>query len=199
MRPEVVINRTRPPITRSAPAPSLEPVTVEATPAAAVDNGPTHPYADVPDATYAPPVNRNFAAAPKQAPTKKANPAYKTLPPVYDGKIATDVYDRAMAMQVTLTQRELLSLSPKVRSQVRERSETLDHHPTYLKSPPHKLDTENASRMFQSRIHRQSLHPRVVRHLRKNVYGPLEWLNNTTMTPKPTKHPNVPKLSERCV
>jgi hypothetical protein len=119
MRPEVVINRTRPPVTRSAPAPSSEPVTVEATPAA-VDNGPTHPYADVPDATYAPPVNCNFAATPKQAPAKKAEPAYKTLPPVYDGKIATDVYDRAMATQVTLTQRELLSLSPEVHSQVRE-------------------------------------------------------------------------------
>ena len=111
MRPEVVINRTKPPVTRSAPTPPPAPVTAEATPVVAADNGPTHPFADAPDATYAPPVNRNFGAVPKQAPAKKSEPAYKTLPPVYDGKIATDVYDRAMATQVTLTKRELLSLS----------------------------------------------------------------------------------------
>jgi hypothetical protein len=118
MHLEVVINRTRPPVPRSTPTPLPEPVTAEVTSAAAVDNGSTHPYADVPDATYAPPVNRNFAAAPKPAPVKKTKPAYKTLPPVYDGKIATDMYDHAMAAQVTLMQRELLSLSPEIRSQV---------------------------------------------------------------------------------
>jgi hypothetical protein len=70
--------------------------------------------------TLCQPINRNFAAALKQAPAKKSEPAYKTLPLVYDGKIATDVYDCAMATQVTLMQQELLSLSPEVRSQVRE-------------------------------------------------------------------------------
>ena len=79
-----------------------------------------HPYVGAPDATYAPPVNRNYAAVPKSPPAKKPKPAYKTSAPVYDGKIATDVYDCAMATQVTLTQRELLSLSPEVRAQVRE-------------------------------------------------------------------------------
>jgi hypothetical protein len=72
----------------------------------------THPYADVQDATYAPPVNRNYATAPE--------PAYKTSPPIYNGKVASDVYDRAMDARVTMTQRELLSLSPEVRAQVRE-------------------------------------------------------------------------------
>jgi len=66
------------------------------------------------------PQNRNFGALPKPAAPKKPEPAYRTLPPIYDGKIAAEVYDRAMAASVTLTQRELLSLSPEVRSQVRE-------------------------------------------------------------------------------
>ena len=79
-----------------------------------------HPHAGAPDATYAPPVNRNYAAVPKPPPAKKPETAYKTSALIYDGKIATDIYDRTMAMQVTLTQRELLSLSPEVRAQVRE-------------------------------------------------------------------------------
>jgi hypothetical protein len=81
---------------------------------------PVHPYAEARDATYAVPQNRNFGALPKPVAPKKAEPAYRTLPPIYDGKIAADVYDRAMEAPVTLTQRELLSLSPEVRSQVRE-------------------------------------------------------------------------------
>src|SRR6267154_1549276 len=119
LRPEVVISRAKPSASRNEPSPTPEPVVEEATPAT-TDDHPEHPFANAPDATYIPPANRNFAAVPKPAPPKKSEPAYKTLPPVYDGKIATDVYDRAMATQVTLTQRELLSLSPEVREQVRE-------------------------------------------------------------------------------
>jgi hypothetical protein len=75
---------------------------------------PVHPYAEACDGAYAVPQDRNFGALPKPAAPKKPEPAYRTLPPIYDGKIATDVYDRAMAASVTLTQRELLSLSPEV-------------------------------------------------------------------------------------
>ena len=81
---------------------------------------PVHPFAEVPDAIYAPPTDRNFGTLPKPPAPRKPEPAYRTLPPVYDEKIAIDVYRRAMVSQVTLTQRELLSLSPEVRSQVRE-------------------------------------------------------------------------------
>jgi hypothetical protein len=81
---------------------------------------PIHPFAGVRDATYAPPADRNFAALPKPNPVKKIEPAYRSLPPIHDKKVATDVYDRAMSTQVTLTQRELLSLSPEVRTQVRD-------------------------------------------------------------------------------
>jgi hypothetical protein len=60
------------------------------------------------------------ATPPKPSAQKKAEPAYRTLPPIYDEKIAANVYDHAMGAPVTLTQCELLSLSPEVRSQVRE-------------------------------------------------------------------------------
>ena len=58
---------------------------------------PIHPFAEVKDATYARPTDRNFATLPRGLPPKRPEPAYRTLPPVYDGKIATDVYQRAMA------------------------------------------------------------------------------------------------------
>ena len=111
MQPEVVIpvqrnKATQPEPERSANVPQPEP--------------PVHPFAEARDATYAVPQNRNFGALPKPSAQKKAEPAYRTLPPIYDEKIASNVYDRAMEAPVTLTQRELLSLSPEVRSQVRE-------------------------------------------------------------------------------
>jgi hypothetical protein len=82
---------------------------------------PEHPYQNAKDAAYAPPVNRNLAAPFKAPPIVKRNdPAYKTLPAVHDPAIAADVYKRSMEAPITITQRELLSLSPEVRSQVRE-------------------------------------------------------------------------------
>jgi hypothetical protein len=127
LRPEVVIPTTKPvPKTQEARAaplsdqPLLQPSQEPQEPAVHHPEPPIHPFAKAPDATYAPPANRNFAAIPKPPPGKKNEPAYKTLPAIYDGKIASVVYDRAMDTEVTLTQRELLSLSPEVRSQVRE-------------------------------------------------------------------------------
>jgi hypothetical protein len=109
VQPEVVIPVAAP----SKPAPEQSETPPQPEPL-------VHPYADARDATYAAPQLRNFGTLPKPAPPKKQEPAYRTLPPIYDGKIAADVYDRAMATPVTVTQRELLSLSPEVRSQVRE-------------------------------------------------------------------------------
>ena len=124
MWPEVIIPRKKP-VDKHAesrsesPAPVPTPVP-QKEPGSVGETKVTHLFADVPDATYAPPVNRNFAAAPKPQPPKKADPAYKTSAPIYDRKVATDVYNRAMDAQVTLTQRELLSLSPEVHVQVCE-------------------------------------------------------------------------------
>lgn len=79
---------------------------------------PEHPFRNAKDAAYAPPTDRNVGA-PIKAP-KKSEPAYKTLPPVHDPAIALDVYKRSMEAPITITQRELLSLSPEVRSQMRD-------------------------------------------------------------------------------
>jgi hypothetical protein len=76
------------------------------------------PFAEARDTIYAAPQNCNFGTAPKPPATKKAEPAYCTQAPIYDGKITADVYDRTMSTSVMLTQHELLSLSPEVCSQV---------------------------------------------------------------------------------
>lgn len=86
---------------------------------------PEHPFREAKDAAYAPPVARNVGAINKvPAAAKAAAPAYKTLPPVHDPTIAIEVYKRAMEAQVTISQRELWSLAPEVRSQVRDATTT---------------------------------------------------------------------------
>lgn len=96
-------------------------VVAEPTPVTPSVEAPEHPYQKAKDAAYTPPANRNIGA-PVKAPAvaKKQETAYKTLPPVHDPAIAADVYKRSMDASFTITQRELLSLSPEVRSQVRD-------------------------------------------------------------------------------
>ena len=87
---------------------------------------PEHPFRNAKDAAYAPPTTKTVGAQDK-APTtvnKKPDPAYRTLPPIHDPTIATDVYNQSMEAPVTITQRELLSLSPEVRSKVRDSTTT---------------------------------------------------------------------------
>ena len=83
---------------------------------------PEHPYRSAKDAAYSPPVTKNVGAQDKPvAPTnKKPEPAYRTLPPIHDPLIAQTVYKRSLEAPITITQRELLSLSPEVRSQFRD-------------------------------------------------------------------------------
>ncbi|ETW82280.1 hypothetical protein HETIRDRAFT_316937 [Heterobasidion irregulare TC 32-1] len=107
-----------PAVPREAPAHQAAASTRPRTPAPAEPL--VHPFANAPDATYAPPRDRNIGALPNGSAFKKDGPAYKTTAPIYDEKVASEVYNRAMSTQVTLTQRELLSLAPEVRSQVRE-------------------------------------------------------------------------------
>ena len=104
------------------PEPELRPTTPtqQPPPVPAKDDAPIHPYAKAPDATYALPHERNMGAPAKIPSMKKDTPAYKTTALIYDEKVAVEVYNRAMATQVTLTQRKLLSLSAEVHSQVRE-------------------------------------------------------------------------------
>jgi hypothetical protein len=65
-------------------------------------------------------VERNVGIEDKTAPTvtKKPKPAYRTLPPIYDPAIAVDILKRSMEAPITIMQKELLSLSPEVCSQV---------------------------------------------------------------------------------
>ncbi|TFK31051.1 hypothetical protein BDQ12DRAFT_761515, partial [Crucibulum laeve] len=79
-------------------------------------NGPEHPFAQARDAAYAPPQDRNIGTVP--AAPKKSEPAYRTVAPIYNEKVAKEVYDRAMASEITITHAELLSLAPEVRNAV---------------------------------------------------------------------------------
>jgi hypothetical protein len=100
----------------------------EATVAPQPLHNPYHPYRGAKDATYMPPQARNLGAppakSPAQATSRKSDTAYRTLPPIYDSKVAADVYKRTLDTPITLTCHELLSLSPEVRSQIREATTT---------------------------------------------------------------------------
>lgn len=80
---------------------------------------PTHPYATVPDATYSA-VTAPFRTAARPPAAGRHDPAYTTTTKAYDPHIAKTVYERAMDATITVTQRELLSLSPEVRAQIAE-------------------------------------------------------------------------------
>jgi metal-sulfur cluster biosynthetic enzyme len=139
-------------LTRDTPKVS-EPVSVSQPPIA-----PEHPYHNAKDAAYAPPATRNVGA-PAKAPVAPRRPeaAYKTLPAVHDPTIAVDVYKRSMDAPITITQRELLSLSPEVRSQVRDVTTTrrIPNNPNnppiaaqnalQLDEDPTEEDTDNIS------------------------------------------------------
>ena len=102
----------------SAPQHSEVPIIEEITDD--VNQPPAHPFAKAKDATYSPPTSENVAAKPKPPPAKKPEVIYRTSALIYDLQVASDIYSQTMNLQITLTQRELLSLSPEVRSQVRE-------------------------------------------------------------------------------
>ena len=83
-----------------------------------------HPFTRVKDAAYALPTTNNIAVKPKPAPPKKPEVPLRTATPVYDPvydpQVASTVYVHTKDSQITITQRELLSLSLEVRNQVRE-------------------------------------------------------------------------------
>jgi hypothetical protein len=78
---------------------------------------PLHPYATVPDATNGPTLGAIRQPA-REPVDRRQEPAYATAARVHDPKIAKTVFDRAMEMPVTVTQRELLSIAPEIRTQV---------------------------------------------------------------------------------
>ncbi|EED82694.1 predicted protein [Postia placenta Mad-698-R] len=124
--PSSTSTSTAPPptIPAASPAPSSsqptqstsQPITTSAPPAP-----PVHPFANARDATYAPPNVRNFATPPKPSNDKGKEPAYKTIVPVIQPKLAEEIFQRSMKSQfVTLTPEELLSIAPDVRTKYRD-------------------------------------------------------------------------------
>ena len=65
---------------------------------------------------YAPPHQHNFSTIPKPRRSKKPAPVHYADPPVYDEKIAPEVFDRAMCSDIVIAQSDLLSLSPDLYS-----------------------------------------------------------------------------------
>ena len=76
-------------------------------------------YAKAPDTTYTPSHKHNIGAPAKIPAAKKGVLAYKMTALIYNEKIMANIYNRAMAMPVTLTQCKPLFLS-KIHFQVRE-------------------------------------------------------------------------------
>ncbi|KAJ7254442.1 hypothetical protein C8J57DRAFT_1437199 [Mycena rebaudengoi] len=68
--------------------------------------------------TPSPTLDRN-AGLPTAGPSK-AGPAYRSTAPVYNEKDAAEVFESTLDTPVTITQRQLLSIAPEVRSHMRE-------------------------------------------------------------------------------
>lgn len=87
---------------------------------------PEHPFANARDATYAPPRDRTFGAPPPRPapPAKKGDPAYRSIAPIYDQKHAANVFKRCLEAPISITQEELLALSPEIRQATREACST---------------------------------------------------------------------------
>jgi heme oxygenase len=81
---------------------------------------------------------------PKPANAKNPEPAYQIMAPIYDDKIMTNVYDRAMDSQITLTQCEQLSLLPEVHSQVCEAVSTKQTTPKEATQEIHTLTNDDS-------------------------------------------------------
>ena len=78
-------------------------------------NSPEHPFQHAKDAAYTSLTSKNVGTQDKQEPliSKKQEPAYRTLPPIHDPLIAETIYKQSMETPITITQRELSSLSPE--------------------------------------------------------------------------------------
>lgn len=84
---------------------------------------PEHPFRAA-NTAYVPLNVGNVSALPDRNNAACKEPAYRMLLPIHDANIAADVYNRSLNAPVTITQRELLSLVPEVRSQYRDTTMT---------------------------------------------------------------------------
>jgi Aspartyl protease len=104
-----------------APEQPKEPVNVPPPPKESrTAETPIHPFSSVPENSYRPPHDRNFAAKPSPR-EKEQDAAYKSVAPIQSAAIATEVYARSMKTPcITLTQEELMSIAPELRYKVKE-------------------------------------------------------------------------------
>jgi hypothetical protein len=73
-------------------------------------SGQAHPYATVQSTPH--------QARPAALPIRHGDQAYTTTAKIHNEKVASDIYNHAMELPITITQRELLSLAPELRAQV---------------------------------------------------------------------------------
>jgi hypothetical protein len=73
-------------------------------------SGQAHPYTTVQSTPH--------QARPAASPIRRGDQAYTTTAKIHDEKVASDIYNRAMELPITVTQHELLSLAPELRAQV---------------------------------------------------------------------------------
>ncbi|KAF8194899.1 hypothetical protein K438DRAFT_1761178 [Mycena galopus ATCC 62051] len=124
------------PAAPAADAPAPPAATTPATPTPATV-GPQHPFANARDAAYAPPKDRNVGLPPPNT-----GPAYRTNTPVHNPKDVSDVLESCLNAPVTLPQRQIWSIAPDIRSQLREittprRTNPKDESRTKTNSTPH--------------------------------------------------------------
>ena len=140
LHPEVIITCTAP-LPPPAPQPVEKP---QAIVPATNSEEPEHPFTNAQDTSYMVLQNHNYVGVFKPPVNRKPEPAYCTFPPVYNSKIVMDVYDCAMSTEVTVTQRELLSLSPEVHSQVCEAVSAKRNTANNVVKEIHTLAKDNA-------------------------------------------------------
>jgi hypothetical protein len=86
-----------------------------------VKHGKTVEIQEVPDTSHPytrDAVGHNASAAPVAPAVRKPDQAYTTTAKIHDDKVAAEIYNRAMEIPITVTQRELLSLAPELRAKV---------------------------------------------------------------------------------
>ena len=99
-------------------AEATQPVQNAAEPSQLVPNATEHPFRGAKDASYVPATTKSTGV--QQTGNKKQEPAFRTLPPVPDAAIASDMYKHTMELPITITQCKLLLLCPEVHAQIRK-------------------------------------------------------------------------------
>lgn len=109
-------------------------------PRATATENPEHPFANVPDATYLPPTQRNVGAPPAKPKDDTKKLAYKTVAPVEDPKIVESVMEKTLrGSSISLTHEELFAISPEIRNKLKE-----------LLTPKRVADRKDAAVLLQT-------------------------------------------------